>query len=117
MHTQIIYAVIDYAQVGKHILHFRTVKEPGTADDPVRDTVAFQRKFQGVGLGVGAVKNSMIFKVVFLGNDSGCNVIRFGALIGSFINRYTVTVRICSPKLLPFPTDIVCNNRIGSIKN
>ena len=60
LQPQIIRPVVDDTQVGKHILHFRTVKEPGTANNAVANSIALQGVFQCVGLGVGTVQNGKI---------------------------------------------------------
>ena len=96
---EIIRAVVDYAQIRQHILDFRTVKESGTADDPVGYAISFQRKFQGVGLGIGSIEDGVVPEILppGAGNNSAGNKIAFRSLIAGFIQGDRIAAAIGGP--------------------
>ena len=117
--AQIVRRVIDDPQVGKHILDFRPVKESGAADDPVGNAVAFQRKFHGVGLGVGAVQDGKVPEILIrlLGQNLPGHIVGFRTFVGGLVNRHRVSGAVVRPQLLPFPSHIVGNYGVGGIEN
>ena len=119
LQPQIVRAVVDDAEVAEHILHFCPVEETHTADDPVRNAVALQGKFQCVGLGIGPVQNGVIFKILALGsgNDLTGYEITLRALIHGFIDGNGLAVSVGSPKPLTLPADVMGDHRIGSIQD
>ena len=119
LQTKIVGAVIDDAEIGQHILDFRTVKEAHTADDPVRNAVALQGKFQCVGLGIGAVQNGIVLEILALGagNDLTGNIVTFGTFVVGFVDGNGVAAAVGRPEPLALSTDVVGDDRIGGIQN
>ena len=95
------------------------VKETGAADHTVRNAVALQGKFQGVGLGVGPVQNGMVLKTASLGigDDPSGHIIGFGALVGGFVNGDQVALTVGSPEFLSLAAKIMGNHFVGCIQD
>ena len=117
--SQIICAVIDHTQIRKHVLYFRTVKEAHTANYTIRNAISFERKFNCVRLGIGAVQYRKILKPFSFGpgDDLAGNIVSFCTLVSRFKNRNWIPFCIGSPKPLPLPSNIIGNHCVCRIQN
>ena len=102
LQPKIVGPVVDDAQIAQHILHFCPVKEPGAADDTVRNAVALEGKFQGITLGIGAVQNRIILELFALGllDDLSGHEVAFCTFVIGFINKDGISFAVGSPQPL-----------------
>ena len=117
--AQIVCAVVDDAEVGQHILDLGPVKEPGTADDPVRNAVALEGIFQRVGLGIGPVEDSYILIGPASGqleNPAGHKACFIG-LRGGFIDLNPVSGTVLRPEGLSLSAAVMGNHRVGRVQD
>ena len=117
--AQRVRPVVDDAQIGEHILDFRPIKEPGTANDTIGNAIAFHGIFQSIGLGVGTVEDG---KILHAAAPGGCqnltgHIVGLGALIRGFVDGNGIAGAVGRPEFFPLASDIMGNHRIGRIQN
>ena len=117
--AQIIRPVVNDAEIGQHIFDFGPVEESGASDNPIWNAVAFQRIFQGVGLGIGTVKNGKVPHSLTTGGGQNLtgNEICLRHFVRCLIHHNGRAVSVGCPQLLSLPAQVVGNHRIGRIQN
>ena len=117
--AQIIGSIVDDAEIGQHILDFRPVKEPGAANDLIRNAIALQRIFHGIGLRVCPVENCIVLKIFTVGpgQDLPCYKVPFGGFVIGFVDQDRTASLPCGPELFALPAHIVRNHGVGGIQN
>lgn len=106
-------------QVGEHILHFCSVKEPGAADDAIRECVSSEGLLQHIGLGIGPVEDGKISEIpcsLLLQNLPG-DKFCFPVFVDSFVEQDVIPDRIIRPEVFPLSSDVVGNDSIGCAQN
>ena len=117
---QIVLRVIEYAQIGHHVLDLRAVKKAGAADDLIGDTIALAGIFHLVGLGVHAVENGVVFPCDALGiiiqNTHG-HILRLVVFIHGGIKLQLVPCPCLCPQLLALAPLVIADHGVGGVED
>ena len=118
--AQVIGGVVDHTEIGQHVLHLGAIKEFHAAHHLIRHTVALERIFQGVGLGVHPIEHGVLPPVhtsIIGHHDLAHYIVCFIALVEGSLDGHLIAPAVFRPQGLTLAAHVVTDHSVGCIQN